>query len=125
MTVPKEVAIHHGHIMFKREVWERVQYQEGNDFNRGQDGKFCQEVQVAMGGVFYTHHKMIAYNPDMILPGLVKASPPVMLVRGQANEVYAATGSLKVTPPASALKISGELQRIALRRLRRVRKMTA
>lgn len=54
--------IHHSHILVKRNIFEKVSFNETNEFYRKEDGKFCQDLVLNDFKGFYCPYKLVNYT---------------------------------------------------------------
>lgn len=57
----EDYPIHHSHISVKREIFKKIQFKESNEYNRREDGKFCQELIIGGYSGLYCPIKLINY----------------------------------------------------------------
>jgi glycosyltransferase involved in cell wall biosynthesis len=55
-------GIHHSHIAVRREVFDKVQFNESAEYYRLEDGKFCQDIVDARLSFVFSKLKLVYYN---------------------------------------------------------------
>ena len=55
-------GIHHSHIAIRREVFDKVQFNESPEFYRLEDGKFCQDIVDTRLPFVFSKLKLVYYN---------------------------------------------------------------
>ena len=55
-------GIHHSHIAVRREVFDKVQFNESPEFYRLEDGKFCQDIVDTRLPFIFSKLKLVYYN---------------------------------------------------------------
>lgn len=58
-------CVHHAHVFFKKSICNHIKYREGIQYERKEDGLFCQDIIRQIGNVYMVDLKLIGYSVYM------------------------------------------------------------
>jgi G3E family GTPase len=57
-----DLPVHHSHILCKKSIFEKISFNESQEFYRREDGKFCQDILDAGFKFGYVDAKLVLYT---------------------------------------------------------------